>query len=373
MVTPRVPLAAMYGVGLGIGDEMITPSVTYWASAIQCFDLGATPVFVDIDPVTMCIDPKKIEASIGPKTKAIMVVHAYSCVADMDPIMEIARKHNLKVIEDASHAQGALYKGRKVGTIGDVGAMSLMSGKSLAVGEAGILVTDDLEIYERAVCLGHYERMGKLSWEGAPYFKLYSGLPLGGYKFRMHQLSSAVGRVQLAHYDERCAEIDKAMTYFWDLLKDVPCVSPIMSDKSVGSTNGGWYASLGAYHREAVDGMSLTQFKKACAAEGCSLGSGANAALHTHPLMKTCDVYGHGKPTRVANADRDVRALDTLLPISEKIAFSRFSPPWFKHFRPALIEQYANAIKKVYANYKELLASDPGDPEVMGVFHHTRH
>ncbi len=366
-------LAAMYGVGLGVGDEMITASVTYWATAIQCVDLGATPVFVDIDPKTMCIDPSKIEAAISPRTKAIMVVHAYSCVADMDPIMEIARKHNLKVIEDVSHAHGALYKGRKVGTIGDVGAMSLMSGKSLAIGEAGILVTDDLEIYERAVCLGHYERMGTLSWEGAPYFKPFSGLPLGGYKFRMHQLSSAVGRVQLAHYDERCEEIDKAMLYFWDCLKDVPCVAPQMSDRSVGSTNGGWYASLGVYKPEAVEGLSLTQFRKACNAEGVGLSAGANAPLHTHNLMQTCDIYGHGKPTRVANATRDVRELDKFLPVSEMIATVRFGAPWFKHFRPEVIEQYAEGIRKVYKNYKELLATDPGNPEVMGVFHHTRH
>ncbi len=366
-------LAAMYGVGLGVGDEMIAPSVTYWASAIQCVDLGATPVYVDIDPKTLCIDPAKIEAAISPRTKAIMVVHAYSCVADMDPIMEIARKHNLKVIEDVSHAQGALYKGKKVGTIGDVGAMSLMSGKSLAIGEAGILVTDDLEIYERAVCLGHYERMGGLSFEGAPYFKDYKGLPFGGYKFRMHQLSSAVGRVQLSHYDERCAEIDKAMTYFWSCLKDVPAVAPQLSDRTVGSTNGGWYSSRGIYNPEVLEGLSLTRFVQACVAEGCPIRVGVNTPLHSHPLMQTCDVYGHGKPTRIANTDRDVRELDTNLPVSEEIATLRFAAPWFKHFRPDFIEQTANAIKKVCANYKELLADDPGNPPRIIMYHETKH
>ncbi len=211
--------AAMYGCGVGVGDEVICPSLTYWASALPAFSLGATVVFAEVDPETLCIDPGDIEHRITDHTKAILVVHYLSHPADMDPIMEIARKHDLKVIEDVSHAQGGLYKGRKLGSIGHVGAMSLMSGKSLVAGEAGMLVTDDEEIYERAIAFGHYERFGPDM--KTPYLRKIWGLPLGGYKYRMHQLSSAVGRVQLRYYDERCREIRKAMNYFWDLLEAV--------------------------------------------------------------------------------------------------------------------------------------------------------
>lgn len=129
--------AAMYGCGVGVGDEIICPSVTYWASALPCFSLGATVSFADIDPVTLCLDPNDLEHRITKRTKAIVVVHYLGYPADMDEIVAIARKHGVKVIEDVSHAQGGLYKGRKLGTIGDVGAMSLMTGKSFAIGEGG--------------------------------------------------------------------------------------------------------------------------------------------------------------------------------------------------------------------------------------------
>ena len=190
---------AMFACKVGVGDEIICPSITYWASVTSVFSLGATMVFADIDPNTLCIDPADIEKRITDRTKAIMVVHYMGYPVDMDPIMEIARKHKIKVIEDVSHAQGGLYKGKKLGTIGDVGAMSLMSGKSLAIGEAGMLVTNDLEIFERSEAFGHYERFEKNIF--TEELKPYLGLPLGGFKFRMHQLSSAMGRVQLKYYD----------------------------------------------------------------------------------------------------------------------------------------------------------------------------
>jgi Predicted pyridoxal phosphate-dependent enzyme apparently involved in regulation of cell wall biogenesis len=199
--------SAMYGCKVGAGDEIICPSVTYWASALPAFSLGATITFADIDPDTLCINPTDIEHRITDHTKAIVVVHLSGHPADMDPIMEIARKYKIKVIEDVSHAQGGLYKGRKLGTIGDVAAMSLMSGKSFAIGEAGILATNNFEIYERALAFGHYERFGNsIKTES---LLPYNGLPLGGYKYRMHQLSSAVGRVQLKYYDKDVRKSEK--------------------------------------------------------------------------------------------------------------------------------------------------------------------
>ena len=148
--------AAMFGIGLGVGDELICPSITYWASGLPAMSLGATVVFAEIDPKTLCIDPKDFERRITPRTKAVVVVHYCSYPAPMDEIMAIARKHNVKVIEDVSHAQGGYYKGKMLGTFGDVAAMSLMSGKSFAIGEGGILVTDSEEIYQRAMLWGHY-------------------------------------------------------------------------------------------------------------------------------------------------------------------------------------------------------------------------
>lgn len=345
--------SAMFGCKVGVGDEIISPSLTYWASALPCFSLGATVVFADIDPDTICIDPNDIEHRITKHTKAIVVVHYCGYPADMDPIMDIAKRHNLKVIEDISHAHGGVYKGRKLGTIGDVGAMSIMSGKSLAVGEAGILVTDDLEIYERAIALGHYERFGGNIQ--TDYLKQFAGLPMGGYKYRMHQLSSAVGRIQLRHYDERNMEILKSMNYFWDLLEGVPGIKAHRPKKGSGSEMGGWYAAHGLYRPEELENLSLSRFAEAVRAEGCDCNPGCNFALHLHPLFNTCDVYGHGKPTRLANCDRDIRQQAGSLPISEKIQSLVYGIPWFKHYRPEVIKEYANAYRKVAENYKELL------------------
>lgn len=364
--------AAMYACKIGIGDEIICPSVTYWASVIQVFSLGGTVVFADIDPNTLCINPKDIEHRISDRTKAIMVVHYLGYPADMNPIMEIAHKYGIKVIEDVSHAQGGKYKGRKLGTIGDVAAMSLMSGKSLAIGEGGMLVTNDTEIYERAVTLGHYERFNNTIQ--TEYLKPFVGLPMGGYKYRMHQLSSAMGRVQLKYYDERCEEIRKSLNYFWDLLEGVPGLHAHRVPAGSDSNMAGWYAPHGLYYPEELGGLSVTRFAEAVRAEGADMCQpGCNLPLHTHALFNTCDVYGHGKPTRIANSERDVRLLDKDLPISEKIGSLTYSVPWFKHYRPDVIEQYAGAYRKVAESYKELLKDDNGNPPQLGGWHFFRH
>lgn len=355
---------ALFGCGVGVGDEIICPSMTYWASCLPVFSLGGTVVFADIEPHSLCLDPADIERHISPRTKAIVVVHYCGYPADMDAIMAIARRHHLKVIEDVSHAQGGLYKGRMLGTFGDVAAMSLMSGKSFPTGEAGILATNDREIYERALAFGHYERYDDRIQTAS--LKPYQGLPLGGYKYRMHQLSSAVGRVQLKYYDARTAEIRAAMNRFWDLLEGVPGIKAHRVDEATGSTMAGWYAAAGLYEPEALGGLSVTRFAAAVRAEGAPCSPGINKPLHLHPLFNTCDVYGHGAPTRLAHSDRDLRQPPGSLPVSEGIGFRSYRVPWFKHDRPAIIAEHAAAYRKVAEHYRDLLADDPGDPLDVG-------
>jgi len=363
---------AMFGLGIGAGDEVICPSVTYWASCLPVYSLGGTVVFAEIDPQTLCLDPDDIEHRITSRTKAIVAVHYCGYPCDMDRIMEIARRHGVKVIEDVSHAHGALYKGRKVGAIGDVGAMSLMSGKSLAIGEAGILATDDQEIYERALAFGHYERF--TAELGTEYLREFAGLPLGGYKYRMHQASSAMGRVQLKHYDARMAEIQTAMNYFWDQLEGQPGIRAHRPPKGSGGTMGGWYSARGLYVPEELGGLSVTRFCQAVNAEGIPYSSpGANSALHTHPLFSECDVYGHGKPTRIANSDRDLRQLPGSLPVSEGLGKRLMGIPWFKKMNKQAIDEYVAGYKKVIAGYKDLLADDPGDAASLGGWHFFAH
>jgi len=344
--------AAMFGCGVGVGDEIICQSMTYWASALPAFSLGATVVFAEIDPNTLTLDPEDVEHRITERTKAIVAVHYCGYPTDMDPIMEIAENHGVKVIEDVSHAHGGLYKGRLVGTIGHVGAMSLMSGKALPCGEGGILITNDRGIYEHAVALGHYGRTGRELT--IPELKQFAGLPLGGYKYRMHQISSAVARVQLRHYRERMEEIQAAMNYFWDLLEDVPGIKAHRPPEDSNSTMGGWYAAHGLYVPEELEHLRIEKFCEAVRAEGASTSPGANLLLHLHPVLNEADVYGHGKPTRIANAQRDVRQPKGSLPATESMPERTYSIPWFKHYRPRVIEEHALAFRKVAENADEL-------------------
>ena len=328
-------LEAMFAAGVGLGDEVIAPSLTFWASVLQLYSLGATVVFADIDPDTLCIDPADIEARITDHTKAILVVHYTGYPCDMDAIMAIARKRNLKVIEDVSHAQGGLYQGRMLGTIGDVGAMSMMTGKAFATGEGGILVTNDHHIYERALAFGHYIRHNDPGAITDEYLRSIRNLPLGGVKNRLNQTVSAMARVQLKHFPVRMAEIDKAMNYFWDLLADVPGLKAHRPPEGSGSSKGGWYFPLGLYRPEQLGGLSCKRFCEAIRAEGISgISPGANAPLHTHQIFNTVDIYGHGKPTRIANSDRDLRQPTGSLPVTEGISSRIFTIPWFKHYRP---------------------------------------
>jgi len=343
--------ASMWACGVGVGDEIICPSLTYWASALPVFSLGGTVVFADVCADTITIDPADIEHRITDHTKAIVVVHYAGYPCDMDPIMAIADRHGVKVIEDVSHAHGGLYKGRLVGTIGHMGAMSIMSGKALPCGEGGFLITNDRLLWERAVAFGHYGRTSQTIED--PSLKPLVGLPQGGQKYRMHQLSAAVGRVQLRYYRERLEEIQKAMNYFWDLLDDVPGVKA-HRPPDPDSTMGGWYAAHGIYKAEELGGLDIRRFCEAVTAEGCAASPGANFPLHLHPLLNEADIYGHGKPTRIANTNRDVRQGPGSLPVTETIPVTCYSIPWFKHYWPRIIEEHALAFRKVAEHADEL-------------------
>ena len=181
---------ALLAAGIGPGDEVITVPFTFVATVAAIGYAGATPVFVDIDPVSFTMDVTQVEAAITPRTKVIMPVHLYGQPADMDPIMEIARRHNLIVIEDAAQAHGAEYKGRRVGSIGDMGCFSFYPGKNLgAYGEGGAVVTGN-PAYEHTI------RMLR-DW-GAEQKYVHS---LKGYNYRLEGLQGAILRVKLRHLE----------------------------------------------------------------------------------------------------------------------------------------------------------------------------
>jgi dTDP-4-amino-4,6-dideoxygalactose transaminase len=182
---------AMLAAGIGPGDEVITVSYTFVATAAAVCYVGAQPVFIDIDPSTCNIDVSKIERAITPQTKAIMPVHLYGNCADMDPILDLARRHNLIVIEDAAQAHGAEYKGRRAGSMGEMSCFSFYPGKNLgAYGEAGAVVTNNQ----------HYvDTLKQLRDQGQSEKYFHTTV---GYNYRMEAMQGAVLGVKLKHLDD---------------------------------------------------------------------------------------------------------------------------------------------------------------------------
>ena len=188
---------ALAAVDIGPGDEVIVPAYTFLATASCVLHQMAIPVFADVEPKTFTIDPAKIEAAITERTKAIIPVHIQGCPADMDQILEIARKHNLYVIEDACQAHGAQYKGKMCGTMGHAGAFSLNNLKNLCGGEGGLFVTDDTDVLKKGDLVRYF---GDEADEKTLRQKYNASIL--GYMYRNHELPAALARGQLMHLDE---------------------------------------------------------------------------------------------------------------------------------------------------------------------------
>ncbi len=210
--TSGLHLAVISG-GIGEGDEVITPSFSFIASANAILYERAKPVFVDIDRQTGCIDPGQIEAAITSRTKAIMPVHAFGQPADMDAILEIARRHNLLIIEDACEAIGAEYKGRRVGTIGDVGVFAFYPNKQMTTGEGGMIVTNSAE--QNAL-------YRSLRNQGRDVFDEWLNHTRLGYNYRLDEMSAALGLSQIGRIDELLGKRARVAGWYNDLIDEIP-------------------------------------------------------------------------------------------------------------------------------------------------------
>lgn len=201
---------ALMAFGIGPGDEVIVPANTFIATASAVSHTGATPVFVDCDPETYCIDPSKTKNAITGKTRAIMPVHLYGHAADMDAILAIAQEHGLKVIEDCAQAHGTLYKGRPVGSIGDAAAFSFYPSKTLgAYGDAGIVLTNDDEVCETMKLL---RDNGRTTWYEHSII---------GYNSRLDGVQAAILRVKLRYLDKYVEARRAHAKQYHELLSDV--------------------------------------------------------------------------------------------------------------------------------------------------------
>lgn len=211
-VTLQCALAAH---GIGPGDEVIVAPLTWYSTAIAVRHVGASPVFVDIKPDTLCIDPEKIEAAITPRTKAVIPVHAYGAMADMDRIMAIAKRHGLVVIEDCAHVHGGTWGAQGIGTVGNVGSFSFQHSKTMASGEGGICITNDSEIADRIFRVKQIGyRLGEMPKQAK------SGVPrdLLCYNFRATAFQALILHEQLKSLDDRLERYRKSVKYLEERL-----------------------------------------------------------------------------------------------------------------------------------------------------------
>ena len=215
-------MLSLKALGVGCGDEVIVPSNTYIATALAVTYVGATPVFVEPDIRTFNINPALIEEKITENTKAIMPVHLYGQPCAMDPIMEITKKHNLYVVEDCAQAHGAIYKGRKVGTFGDIAGFSFYPGKNLgALGDAGAIVTNNKEFADKVRALGNYGSDYK-------YHHIYKGC-----NSRLDELQAAFLAAKLPHLDRMNEERRKIAAKYSEGIKNPKVILPFVLDDCV--------------------------------------------------------------------------------------------------------------------------------------------
>jgi dTDP-4-amino-4,6-dideoxygalactose transaminase len=204
------------GLGIGPGDEVITVANTFIATAEAISAVGARPVFVDVDPVSYTMDPQLVEAAITPNTKALLPVHLYGQAADVDALLEIARRHNLHLVEDACQAHGATYKGRKAGSLGVAGCFSFYPGKNLGcLGEGGAVVTSNPELAQRMRMLRDHGSIKKYEHS------------LPGYNFRLEGLQGGFLSVKLPHLDRWNARRREVAKLYHELLSDTSLRLPV--------------------------------------------------------------------------------------------------------------------------------------------------
>ena len=334
--------AAYFALGVTEDDEVVGPALTFHAALSPAYTLRANVVLVDIDVNTRCIDVNRIEEAITGKTRVITVVHQWGHPADMDRVMEIARKHKLYVIEDCSHAHGSRYKSKPVGTFGDVAVFSLQAAKMIYAGEGGILVTNSESVHDQATLLGHYRDRSRDEIKD-PLRQSYwvTGY---GQKFRMSPLNAVVAKHSLRHFPERKRQRHLALEYLSSQLKHFSFLS--IPSRSTDIDMGAWYGFKPLYNPEALHGISIEVFLRALQAEGLEISMASAPVLATQPLYSSerNPLFPNHKGRKIAKRFS--------LKNAELVQERSLSLPTFNSWPndKALIDLYVTAFEKVQKN-----------------------
>lgn len=267
---------ALLALGIGPGDEVIVPGVSWIATAEAPVYVGATPVIIDIDPDTLCIDPAKIEEAITPRTKAIIPVHLFSAISDMDKIMEIAKKHHLSVVGDCAHAHGARQHGIGVGALGDVGSFSFQLSKLMTAGEGGCCTTNDERINDLIFRASHIGNS-----------RQYPKEPLKSdyicHQYRFTEFQAVVIYDQLQHQEELKKKREANAELLRKYLKDTPALK--MQASSCPDDERAYYFPTFLLELEKLKpGVDRTMIFAALNAEGVLFHEGWGCPLYKCPM-----------------------------------------------------------------------------------------
>jgi len=350
-------IAALGAVGIEPGDEVIVSPYSMCISATAPLFYGAVPVFADIEPEYFCLDPKSVEAAITPRTKAILVVDIFGAPHNADAIMAIAEKHNLKVIEDAAQAPGALYKGRKVGTLSHIGVYSLNYHKHIHTGEGTLVVTQDADLRDRLQLIrNHAEAV-----VGDKKVKNLNNMV--GFNFRMTEVEAAIGREQLKKLDALNTERQKNCAYIAERCQDMPGFRPARVREGCTSV---FYQHPFLYDEKKV-GVPRQTFIEAIQAElpetelrrgeGPLISGGYVTPIYLLPIFQEQIAFGsRGYPFNSPLYHGKTHYEKGLCPVAERLHTSEYIS--HEMMRPGMTEkdldEVIEAFHKVYEHRSEL-------------------
>jgi len=315
--------SCLAAAGVGPGDEVISPALTVVSNAAVTLHQNAVPVFADIDFDTFNMDPKDVERRITPRTKAIMPVHLYGLPCDMDPIMALAEKHHLTVIEDAAQCFLGQYKGRLAGTIGHMASFSFENTKHMSTGDGGIVITNDEQLAEavrKFSCLGYGmitaasgQVRGKAFAFQDPHFKRHTSF---GWQYRLPEVAAAVGLAQVGRLNEYVAKRQQIWALYADAVHDCPYIKPQRTPPDY--VNACWTFAA-RYEGEEAIGVPWHDFAEKYRELS---GEGVYAAwsvIYLEPVMVDQQFYGKGCPTRCPLYEGHVDWKKGLCPTAEAV------------------------------------------------------
>ncbi len=349
--------ACVAGVGVETGDEVIVPAFTFWATAQAVLCQNAIPVFVDIEPVRHNIDPAKIEEKITDRTKAIIVVHAHGLPCDMDEINAVAKKHGLKVLEDAAHAHGAVYKGKKAGNLGDMGMFSLNGTKNLPGGEGGFVTTNDPDYYEKArlTCMFGEKKVPKEN------IRPYDAHTMGN-NYRPVEMTCAFVRSQLKRLDEYNVKRLENVHYLSDELGKIDGIITPVDPPDRTNTYHIYRLMLdprAAGYPDVDPGDFRWAVQNALFAEGVPVMEWHSFPVPGQSIFQKLDAYGKGCPWNCGHARQGITYDSNDYPETQKMFAASFVLyNMYASNGLELMKYYVDAFHKVFDSLDDI-ATDP--------------